>query len=283
MSVERKMIHIATVHWCDDRWIDIQLKYLKMFITEPYRIYAFLNGLEHDYKSLFFYASSEPIQSHAIKLNLLADIASFNADSEDDLLIFIDGDAFPIDYVLPFAYSTLSKYRLMAIQRKENCGDIQPHPSFCLTTIKLWKEINGDWKAGYEWKDERGRNVNDVGGNLLKILNERGINWYPMLRSNRSNIHPLWFGIYDNLIYHHGAGFRPPVSRLDLAELSNIGYFNFSKLPRCMQKLVPRKYWPDEKMVSKNRTLSEEIFASILSDPLFYKRFDRVDPGDVHV
>ena len=69
------MIHIATVHWQDDRWIDIQLKYLNNNITHPFKVYAFLNGLERDHRSKFFYSSSEPIQSHAIKLNLLADIA----------------------------------------------------------------------------------------------------------------------------------------------------------------------------------------------------------------
>jgi hypothetical protein len=29
-----------------------------------------------------------------------------------------------------------------------------------------------------------------------------------MLRSNRVNPHPLQFGVYEDLVYHHGGGFR---------------------------------------------------------------------------
>ncbi|MGA2222837.1 MAG: hypothetical protein ABSH41_00150 [Syntrophobacteraceae bacterium] len=270
------MIHIATVHWQDDRWIDIQLKYLKSNITRPFKIYAFLNDLERDHRSKFFYSSSEPIQSHAIKLNLLADMAAFNAEHGDDLLIFIDGDAFPVGDVLQFAYSKLNEYPLIAILRRENDGDIQPHPSFCVTTIKFWKEIDGDWKQGFGWKNTRGEKVTDVGGNLLKILDEKKIDWYPMLRSNRRDLHPLWFGLYEDLIYHHGAGFRPPLCRADLAELKAK---ESGRLPRWVCKVIPKRLrsQPLAKIKMENRTASEKVFASILSDPLFYEFFRESD------
>jgi hypothetical protein len=29
------------------------------------------------------------------------------------------------------------------------------------------------------------------------------------------DLHPLFYGIYERHIYHHGAGFRPPVARVD--------------------------------------------------------------------
>ena len=270
------MIHVATVHWQDDRWIDIQLKYLNNNITSPFKVYAFLNDLERDHRSKFFYSSSEPIESHAIKLNLLADMAAFNAEHDDDLLIFIDGDAFPVENVLPFAHSKLNKYPLIAIQRRENDGDIQPHPSFCLTTIKFWREINGDWKQGFGWKSARGEYLSDVGGNLLKILNDKRIDWYPMLRSNRRDLHPLWFGLYEDLIYHHGAGFRPPLCRADLAELKAK---ESGRLPRWVCKVIPKRLrsQPLAKIKMENRTASEKVFASILSDPLFYKFFKQSD------
>ena len=31
---------------------------------------------------------------------------------------------------------------------------------------------------------------------------------------NRFDLDPLWFRIYGDTVYHHGAGFRPPVSYL---------------------------------------------------------------------
>ena len=32
--------------------------------------------------------------------------------------------------------------------------------------------------------------------------------WVELLRSNRRNIDPLYFAIYADTVYHHGAGFR---------------------------------------------------------------------------
>ena len=38
------MIHIATVHWETDKWIDTQLKYINQNINQPFRVYAFLSS-----------------------------------------------------------------------------------------------------------------------------------------------------------------------------------------------------------------------------------------------
>lgn len=275
------MVHIVTVHWRDDRWIDVQLKYLRANIrTFPFKVYAFLNGLRVDHSSKFFYSSTEPIASHAVKLNLLADMAAFNAEHDEDLLIFIDGDAFPVGDVIEFARSKLSEYPLIAIQRRENAGDIQPHPSFCLTTIGFWKEIKGDWKPGFKWRNSRGDYVTDIGGNLLKILAERSISWFPMLRSNRRDLHPLWFGLYEDIVYHHGAGFRPAVSRADVARLNPVSYLCFQKIrryPHTLGRLIPKRFQPEEAIIRENDHLSEQVFASILSDFLFYRRFKEDD------
>src|SRR5215216_5361638 len=50
--------------------------------------------------------------------------------------------------------------------------------------------------------------MTDVGGNLLGLLEAAGIDWHPMLRTNKVNPHPLQFGVYEDLVYHHGGGFR---------------------------------------------------------------------------
>ena len=207
------MIHIATVHWEQDIWIDIQLTYFKKFIQEEYRTYAFLNHLPEDHSNKFYYSSNEPIKEHSIKLNLLADIICFAAEREDDILIFIDGDAFPVGDILSFGRKKLNDFPLIAIQRRENRGDIQPHPAFCMTTVGFWKKIKGDWAKGYQWQNNQGKFVSDIGGNLLGILTQKQIQWHPLLRSNKKNIHPVFFGIYEGLIYHHGSGFRNGSSR----------------------------------------------------------------------
>src|SRR5579862_9231451 len=90
------MIHIATAHWQDESWIDVQLGYLRRNITEPFRVYAWLNGVPGDHRHKFHYVNTEGIQQHAIKLNILADLIYFDSNRNDDWIIFLDGDAFPI-------------------------------------------------------------------------------------------------------------------------------------------------------------------------------------------
>src|SRR3990172_5649332 len=210
------MIHIATVHWNTDKWIGIQQSYLRMHIKSPYRVYAWLTNIPPAMSDSFYYSCSEPVNSHPIQLNILAEIIYFASNRDDDILIFLDGDAFPIRDVESFIKDKLGCYKLMAVQRLKNNGDIQPHLCFCATTVGFWKSRKGDWKGGCEWRNKDDKRTTDVGGNLLKQLRESGVDWYPLLRSNKRNLHPVFFAAYDRVIYHHGAGFRDVLTRLDL-------------------------------------------------------------------
>ena len=197
------MIHVLTIHWKSADWIDIQLKYLKENLKQPFRVYAFLNAVPNveKHKHKFFYSSTESIRLHPIKLNLLADIAGFAADSEDDYLMFLDGDAFPIAPLDTLINEKLQEFPLIAVQRKENNGDIQPHPCFCMMKIKTWHEIGGDWKhGGVTWKDKFNKDVWDVGGQMLKILNERNME---STLSISIALNLLKIGIGCQLIFHN--------------------------------------------------------------------------------
>ena len=273
------MIHVLTVHWVDDRWVDIQLSYLRRYVAAPFKVYAFLNYLKRDHRSKFFYTSTEKIRQHDVKLNLLADVAALHAGDPDDWLMFLDGDAFPIGDVVSYGRAKLNGYPLAAVQRRENFGDIQPHPSFCLTTVGFWKEIGGDWRGGHKWKNNAGQWVSDVGGNLLAILERRGIDWFRMLRSNEKDLHPLWFGIYDDLVYHHGAGFRKMCSRLDF-HVHGLRWDSLYR--RCVLRLPPPlKWWldPIRPVAVRNQMVSDRVLASIVQDPFFYRYFQKEDPS----
>ena len=103
----------------------------------------------------------------------------------------------------------MAKAPLVAVRRAENVGDPQPHPCFCVTSVGTWRRLPGDWSGGYTWPGHRGKLVTDVGGNLLRALELAQLEWVQILRSNRVNLDPLFFGLYGDVIYHHGAGFRP--------------------------------------------------------------------------
>lgn len=268
------MIHIATVHWKTDKWIDIQIRYLEKYIKEEFRLYAFLNGIDQKYNKLFYYFNNEDIQEHYIKLNFLGEIIKLSSTNKnEDLIFFLDGDAFPIGDIVTFVKEKISSHKLIAIQRIENCGDVQPHPAFCASTVGFWADKNGTWRRGFEWTNHKGTPVSDVGGKLLRILKDNNINWYPMLRSGQLTSHPLWFGIYSNLIYHHGAGFRTPVSRYDKDETTLLRhiYYNriLNKLPYSIRKRLAFK----NLFFRQNIKMSENIYNRILSTDFSFDQY----------
>ncbi len=274
------MIHVATVHWQDDRWIDLQVEAFKKHTGEPYRIYAFLNDISTCHDSKFFYASHEPIQSHALKLNILAELIWLQSQPED-LLIFIDGDAWPIADFLAAVRNKLVEVPLVAVRRDENQGDIQPHPCFTATTVGFWHNLSGDWKAGHEWcvalSNGVTQKVTDVGGNLLEILQRNNIRWFALTRSNTINLHPLFFAVYGNIVYHHGAGFRAPLARRDLFKLGERHPFGqwlylhtniFTSLlfnALGYQRMIDRQ-------ATKNAELSKQVFKALANSPTFANR-----------
>jgi hypothetical protein len=281
------MIHVATTFWNDPQWIDIQLGYLNIHIAEDFRVYAFLNGFDTTpHRSKFFYASTEILGEHAVKLNLLADVIISHKQSDDDLILFIDGDAFPIGDIAGFARAALADFPLLAVQRLENDGEMHPHPCFCMTTVGFWRRLGGDWKEGFQWKDIRGEMVTDVGGNLLGQLNRAGIRWLPLHRSNRVNLHPLWFAVYHNLVYHHGAGFVEKLCRkdgkdaYDLATLTSSQRIQAQILNRITYRRGfgwMRRFSPTEQraeaQLRHTRFLHAEMMESLKHDPTFYRRF----------
>jgi len=93
------VLYVATVHWKSDKWIDIQLRYLKRNVSEPFQTFAVLNGIDPEFDKLF--DTVVPAYGmHAGKLNLLA--AEIGAVGKpDDIILFLDGDAFPIADPMP--------------------------------------------------------------------------------------------------------------------------------------------------------------------------------------
>ncbi len=211
------MIYVCTVHHETEKWISPQTHFLNKYLNSPSKVFACVpkgRATRNFYLETVFEPASKASQNHADKLNHLANLVLLEA-APGDILIFLDGDAFPIAPLDGFLETTLKKFPFAAIQRLENDGDMQPHPSFAATTVQFWRDLKGDWSPGHRWTDKFGNSVTDSGGNLLKEFVEKDVLWHPLRRTNRRNLHGLWFGIYDDLIYHHGAGYRVPVSRLD--------------------------------------------------------------------
>ena len=128
-----------------------------------------------------------------------------------------------------------------------------------------------------------------MGGKLLYQLNERGIEWCPLLRTSSGALHPTLFGVYEDRIYHHGAGFRPVFERTD-RHLAGKHPPLPASLPleppeAPLGKLVWKiraKTWyltkkrgvakREERLTRRNLELSEQVFELIQTDDAFYEK-----------
>jgi hypothetical protein len=182
-------------------------------MNAPYRLVASLNGIEDPGVRGLFDIAKDVEGEHPEKLDLLAGMVAEDAEPSD-VLVFLDGDAFPVQPLFPWLGDALERHGLVAVQRRENCEDRRPHPSFCATTVKFWKEVGASWGV-QPWTSTSGVEFTDAGGLLAANLRENAVDWLPLVRTNTSNPHPLWFAVYGHRIYHHGAGFRSRVSKVD--------------------------------------------------------------------
>lgn len=200
------VLYVASAHYESPRWIEIQTRHLREHLSVPYRTFASLEGIDSSYGS-YFDRVVEQLGPHAGKLNHLAMEIAQEAD-DDDLLMFLDGDAFPIADPMQLIGESLAAAPLVAVRRAENFEEPQPHPCFCVTTVATWRSLPGDWSAGPTWPGPNGRPRTDVGANLLRALELSSTPWVPLLRSNRHNLDPVYFAVYADVVYHHGAGSR---------------------------------------------------------------------------
>ena len=260
------MFHVATVHWETDRWVDVQLGYLERHLGAPYRVYAYLDGAAAAHAGRFHLVLGSEQLSHAEKLNSLADRIAERADPSD-VLVFIDGDAFPVARLAEPVAQMLAQRPLAAVRRAENLGSPQPHPCFCVTTVGFWQEIAGDWSEGHRWQSTTGVWETDVGANLLRTLEERGIEWTQLLRSNRRDLHPLLFGVYGDLVYHHGAGFREPLTRVDRRHVQE----RVTALRGTEQELRRRRRELREERAAENARLDIEVYERLRVDDNFWR------------
>ena len=257
------MLHVATVHYRSARWIEIQTRQLREHLSVDYMTWTSLEGIDPSYGSRFDRVLRQHGR-HAGKLNHLALEISHEAD-EDDLIMFLDGDAFPIADPMPVVAQGLERAPLVAIRRLENLREPQPHPSFCVTSVRTWRSLPGDWSLGCTWRTPTGRTITDVGGNLRRALELSETPWVPLLRSNGQAVHPVFFGIYADVIYHHGAGFRDSyVTRTDRERLvREVARRSATQqlLARARNRLLGRAWNQDAN--ERIRDTSEQIFAAI--------------------
>jgi hypothetical protein len=293
------MINVVTVHFMSAKWVPAQLAFLERNMNAPYRVFASLNGIDDEaVRERFFYVDDVEGE-HPEKLDSLAAKVLEVADPSD-VIVFLDGDAFPVQPLQPWLDEALRDHRLVAVQRRENCEDRRPHPSFCAATVRTWKELGCSWGVK-PWTSPSGMEFVDAGGALAALLESEGVDWLPLTRTNENNPHPLWFAVYGHRIYHHGAGFRTRVSKIDEVNrpaLQKVGSIwddpslgqlsvavrqkpsvvlqlrprHARKLVRAARRTVLHRF--KRRFDASADSESDEVFGRLMSDERFYRSFD---------
>lgn len=275
------MWYVATVHFGTARWIDVQLESLRRHLPEPFAVFAELEQVpveEHAKFDRSIVARRAPaVRTHCGKLNLLAAEICAVAHS-DDVILFMDGDALLVADPRWAVERALRSTSLLAVRRDEHHHDPQPHPCFAAITVGEWQRLHGDWSEGFCWVNDRGDLVTDIGANLLAALQRSGRTWTPLLRTNTRNDHPVFFGVYGGIVYHHGAGFRPPLDETDEdgapAWLRTGSSGVLDGLP-AVGPLLRRRHrrrrdaWFAE-VCARNEELSQRWYERLCSDPSFH-------------
>jgi len=238
------MIYVLTVHHLTNKWCEIQTYHIRKNLPDA-RIISIVDDnsmMKYFDSALLYNVQMEKDSKTTLKNKNLGVITQTSQHSllldylfdtliatDNDIIIFLDNDAFPFDkscqQLLDKVMSVgsvgdevtrvgdkMSSYPLVSVQRLENNNDTFPHPCFTITTYGFWKTHKLTWSLA--WPTYY-RKRTDVGTYLHYYLEKNNIIWFPILRTLTHNYHPILFGIYES-IYHHGAGSRKAQTHLDL-------------------------------------------------------------------
>ena len=264
------MIYVATVHFQSPKWIDVQQAYLRRHISQPFKTFAVLEGISRQHHDAFdcVIASKGTHEGH---LNLLAAEIGAVADPAD-ILVFL--------MATPFL-SPIPGRRSQAPCVTHKCS---PYGGTKITAIgnpilasAPSKSKSGSGSTATGAPATNGRTIR--GGRRATSAATFGncrteqFRLDPLLRTNKRNDHPLWFAVYGDIIYHHGAGFRRPFSRVD--EQMRPEGVRGGRIPLWHDIAIKltarrRRIWT-EKVMRSNEELSEQWFERLKNDPDFYR------------
>ncbi len=152
-----------------------------------------------------FDTRTELSPTSSIHIHSLNRLLSYFKDNQNDYeyFLFLDGDAFPIrnhwfqhlsGIMSRLSRSAAAVVRSEALERRWHASVLLVHHSALdLLQFSLASVEGGDMASFQEL---------DVGiGSLQTTLSSKV---FPLIRTNKYNLHPLSYGVYYDMFYHHG-------------------------------------------------------------------------------
>lgn len=197
---------VYTDHVRSPDWYKLQMKFIEKN-TDDFDHCVFVNGTGNYFEKSqvigYGYIANDISQqsyNHLFGLKMLLDYFRRNSEQYDNFAI-LDSDCFPIkqDWV---ELLLRNGYDASINIRYENL-DVFPHPSIVFFNKFLLDKIDFDVLDTTNLIGETYRELQVlINGNNNKQW------FFPILRTNRINYHPIMYGIYYDMFYHHGAGSR---------------------------------------------------------------------------
>ena len=220
------MIHILTLHFSTPNWLEIQKKYILKY-TNPDEYRLWLGKCNVDIPSDFVLPPNWEIidldkaypkenkNEHYLQAEWMYQNFLYNEMEEDDIIVFMDNDAFPCvtQEWTQILTDALSDNEAFMLAQYENRGIAQPdiyypYPDLCFfaTTKKNKEENNLEWGLFEPYHENPGFGMSDR-------LRSAGCKVGTITRSNLFNFHNVMFGVYGNMIYHQSCGSRAIIGR----------------------------------------------------------------------
>ena len=172
-------IFIISPHLGKD-WLQIQKNFIEKNTKEKYK-YCVYNVPQ--------------TQDHLKSLHMCLEVIRREKPMTGDLIIEMDSDAFPIkdNWISKIkTYLVDERYEFVAVQRIESPNRFTrqiPHPCFC--AWRYGTEIKWKWTARNPY-----------------VINWETRKWKKLHRTNKVNLHRQLYAVYNNMIWHQGAGSR---------------------------------------------------------------------------
>ncbi len=183
------------------KWLDLQLDYFKK-TTEDFDHVVRLTKPSETFSQITNVVVSKH-QDHYSGLRKLLELFKKNQDYYDHFL-FIDSDAFPVrKNWLDILTEKMTNHEVATAIRFENLEQ-RLHASvlFCKKSAINQLDFPIIKKP---IPDLLGRNDNDV---IISPYEFARKLVFPLVRSNKTELHPLLCGVYYDMFYHHGCGSR---------------------------------------------------------------------------
>jgi hypothetical protein len=148
---------------------------------------------------------------HYLQMMYLYDKVTKDIAQPNDIVAFLDGDAFPIcagwvDKLKKY----MSEYNMACIYRYEDRG---------------YQDVDGYWPAPHLSFSAFNKRIKDIydlrweltgdhfAHTIVDKIRNNGLKVKELKRTNVYNAHNVMFGVYDDMIYHNGSGTRGLLGR----------------------------------------------------------------------